>query len=210
MTDLVSFFTIDYSTAIQIAKPITFEQGRAFYLNPIAIAQGDVDAPVKVAIAKSPDGIAPEQTAIATDEMDTSMVLRPDGAGGVHWTQGAPYSYRYAMTLITAGMGGVTRFLGYSNSGTSYQNSGITYSGAGIFTIVIAGTYAVCATWEASGTDDHTKHINVNGSDVPDNGEINGRALFIYLEAGDAIGLRFSHLGSGITYTGSINIARMG
>src|SRR4051812_41272788 len=85
MTDLVSFFTIDWSVAIAIAKPIPFEHGRAFYLNPIAIAQGDVDAPVKVAIAKSPDGIAAAQTAVATDETDTFKRLAPDGTGGVRW-----------------------------------------------------------------------------------------------------------------------------
>jgi hypothetical protein len=85
MPDLVSFFTIDWSTAIAIAKPITFEHGRAFYLNPIAIAQGDVDAPVKIAIVKSPDGVAAAQNATATDEMDTFKRLAPDGAGGTRW-----------------------------------------------------------------------------------------------------------------------------
>lgn len=75
----MEFFTIDYTLAIQIAKPITFEHGRAFYNNPIALFQGDPTAPEKLWIAKG------GQNATATDETDTFKRLAPDGAGGTRW-----------------------------------------------------------------------------------------------------------------------------
>lgn len=75
----MDFFTIDYSVAIQIAKPITFEHGRAFYNNPIALMQGDPTAPEKLWIDKG------GQNATATDEDDTFKRLAPDGVGGTRW-----------------------------------------------------------------------------------------------------------------------------
>lgn len=119
---MTEFFTIDYTVAIQIAKPITFEQGRAFYLNPIAMFEGDASAPVKLAIVKSPDGIAPAQNATATDETDTFKRLAPDGLGGTRWalplegsTTGLSGSTSINDTLLNSGLW-VVHFHAYRNA----------------------------------------------------------------------------------------------
>lgn len=163
---MTEFFTIDYNVAIAIAKPITFEQGRAFYLNPIAMFEGDATAPVKLAIVKSPDGIAPAQNATATDEMDTFKRLAPDGAGGTRWalplegsTTGLSGTASINDTLLNAGLW-VVHFNGYRNS--IAQRSGVAFllNGAiiaqNMMTLDLSGTTTLneisSSRWSVSGS----------------------------------------------------------
>lgn len=169
MTDLVSFFTIDWSLAIAIAKPITFEQGRAFYLNPIALFQGDVDAPVKLHIAKSPDGIAAAQTAVATDEVDTFKRLAPDGSGGVRWAlplEGgtialAASADHITSTFLNEGLW-LVNYHSYSAS-AGFSGTSLGWGSASILNgTIIAQSYLAASS--ATGTYPSSSKFSVSGS----------------------------------------------
>lgn len=76
MTAYVNPATID----VTAGKIVTEEKLTAMKLNPLAIAEGEPGAP-KIAIDVG------GQTAIGTDELDTSKRLAPDGAGKVVWVE---------------------------------------------------------------------------------------------------------------------------
>lgn len=74
---------------IESGDPITVSLGLRWAKNYLSVIQGSPSARgagLGVWIAKSPGGGDPVQTAILTDETDTSLRLAPDGAGSVAWT----------------------------------------------------------------------------------------------------------------------------
>ena len=73
---MASYHSFDYGADFYIKAPISFEMMRALAENPQAIAEGASGAP-RVAIAVG------GKTAIATENLDPTQVLRPDGNGGV-------------------------------------------------------------------------------------------------------------------------------
>jgi hypothetical protein len=198
MTD---FFEIDFLTAIAIKKPITFEHGRAYYNNPIAIAEGAPGAP---RIAIDVDG----KTAIATDETDEDRVLRPDGLGGVQWGPGGQLNAPTArFTGMQTSQSIVGSYMGSGGTPNQYELIGITHS-EGIFTLPDEGVYLINCSWSGGA---RPASLHRNGSVIPGTGQSGSDSNFLPVKcnAGDTIGMYAHPYGPGASKTGSIWIVRI-
>lgn len=121
------------------SKPILSTTGYKFRDNPIAICEGEAAAlAAGKGVAIDKDFGAGSQTAIITDELDTTKVLKPDGAGSAVWGTVASIAFqacRSSGNLTAASTSPVVFDIEYNDSTNMYNVA------TGQCTIAVDGLY---------------------------------------------------------------------